>query len=452
MLRLACRRLSVNFSLRALTDRLDSFEKEVIRLKAFRQAVEQTSPEVAKAVERLLNADSSSVMARKENLDLPLTAEEFEEMSQFYALQKANDIKMENLRFIKTKNDLLSHSSAFHREALVRIALIAKMLNLAPYGLSQMPAIQELTRWYQWSFHEFIAHPGPKTLEDLQYFDELSRSVFLRHYNVSRLLSEGLISLAEREGWNMSDVSLQDSFPDLQTFFESFYSSRVKLRFLCGNYLHLSSQTLQLPRSRHEEIDKDGLTEPNFFGLNPATFVGQICEETSLYVLVKGCVADAQKRFPDAKIHLKFVGDDTLTFPGIPYITHDIVMALLSDAVEENYHRQEVSGKHPTDIEVALVQRRGGGSFVLRVSDTAGGMKLNDARMALTCWATFRNFYHHASPLATGDTWIHSPIRLSYANCAAKCIGGNVTVASIQGYGTDRQLYMPAAGISRITI
>lgn len=49
-------------------------------------------------------------------------------------------------------------------------------------------------------------------------------------------------------------------------------------------------------------------------------------------------------------------------------------------------------------------------------------------------------------------TWTRSPIRLPYANCVARAIGGDFRVASIEGYGTDRYVYFPASGIAGISI
>lgn len=444
-------RLTPTFSLQCITDRLDSFEKEVIRLKAFRRAVEITSPDVAKAAEELMKEEPLN-FSSKVNLELPLTPEEFIEMTQFYAMQKPHLIPVEHLLYVTTKEGLLLASGKMYREGLVRLAVIAKTLTVAPYGLSQMPGVQELIRWYQVSFHDFMACHAPKEIKDLDLMDTLCRSVFLRHYNVSRLLCEGLCSLAEREGWDAEDDELAQRFPELQEFFESFYSQRVKIRYLIGNYLHLSTQLLQRPKTSYEAVDKMRRTELSFFGHDPSKFVGQLCVNTSLHVLTKFCISDIQDKYADAKIELRVVGDDSLNFVGIPYILYDIISALLCDAVEENLHSQEILGKTPTSIEVTLAQKKNCKNFVLRVSDTAGGMRLQDARLALTCWSTFRNSKHYVSPFSEKETWIHSPIRLSYANCAANCFGGNVTVASIEGYGTDRQLYVPATGVSGILI
>lgn len=451
MFRRCLLRLIPSFSLQTITDRLDSFEKEVIELKAFRRAVEITSPEVAEAAEALMREEPLN-FSSKVNLELPLTPEEFIEMTQFYAMQKPRAIPVEHLCYITQKEGLLAAGKTMHREALVRLAVIAKTLSLAPYGLSQMPAMQELIRWYQVSFHDLTVLQSPKEVKDLDVLDTLCRSIFVRHYNVSRLLCEGLLSLAEREGWETGDDELAQRFPELQDFFELFYSQRVKLRFFVGNFLHLSTQVLKRPKTSYEAVDKTGLTELLFFGNDPSTFVGQICLSTSLYSLTKFCISEIQKKYVDAKIELKVVGDQNLVFVGTPYILYDIVSALLCDAVEENLQTQELQGKTPTSIYVTVVQGKNCKNYALRVSDTAGGMRLQDARLALTCWSTFRNCKHYATPFSARETWIHSPIRLSYANCAANCFGGNVTVASIEGYGTDRHLYIPATGVTGLAI
>lgn len=454
MLRRTFLRRCTNFSLslRAITDRLDSFEKEMIELKAFRQAVSITSPDIAQKAEELMQS-TSRARTTEERLELPLTADEFIEMTQFYAFQKPNPILVSHLRNIRDEADLIAHANLIQRESLIRLALLSKSLSVAPYGFSQMPAIKELNHWYQLSFHEFTSFPPPTCREDLLTFDRLLRTILLRHYNASRLLCDGLVSLAEREHWGDSAMHQHENFPDLKGFFDTFYTDRAKFRFCCGNAAQLCNQILQVPKESYAALDKEGVTHPAYFNLDPKAFVGILCHETSLLTLTKCCIKDIQARYEDAKIHLRFHGDESLTIFGIPYITYDIISALICDAIEENLHTQQVGGTPPTDIEVTLVQAKSSSNFVLRVSDTAGGMNLNDTKIALSCWSTFRNFSHvHTSELASGDTWIHSAIRLSYASCAANIIGGRLSVASIEGYGTDRQLYLPTAGVSNVSM
>lgn len=452
MFRLASR-LGKSFSLRAITDRLDSFEKEMIELKAFRQAVECTSPEVAESVKRFLKENQRSISTAKE-LDLPLTPEEFIDMTQYYALQQEEPIQISKFPQKIDLENLFKHSLYFREDMLVRIALLAKALTLAPLGLSQMPQVQRLIRYYQLSFHDLVSWPAPKTVADLHHYDKMSRAIFLRHFNVSRLLCDGLLSLGKREGWWKIDMALAERYPDLQEFFQNFFSLRVRMRLVCGNYVHFSSQVLKLPRTSYEEVDKAGLTELCTFGHEPSEFVGQVCKTTSLLTLVKFCLEDVKRLYADAVFDFQFHGDESIRSTRIPYILYDMVVALLCDAVEANIYNEKVNGKAPAPIEVKLVQTKNSENYTLRVSDTAGGMCLEDSRLALTCWSTFRNS-EHKSPLKLsrdGISWIHSPIRLSYANSGASNFGGKVSVTSIEGYGTDRQLNILAQGVDNLVL
>ncbi|CAD2219988.1 pyruvate dehydrogenase (lipoamide) kinase [Angomonas deanei] len=217
MIRLSARLFSLSF--RDLSDRLDSFEREVIELKSFRKAVENASPEVAEAAKRVVEEQLQDHVNNGRDLENPLTAKEFTDLNQFYAAQKNKTLELENLLYISKPNDLLAHAKTVHREYLVRIAKRARALNFAPYGLSQMPSILELKKYYQWSFHDMRSNPPPKTTEDLMAFDSLVRKVFLRHYNVSDLLCAGMKELSNREQWSSHQERLYVDYPLLEPFF-----------------------------------------------------------------------------------------------------------------------------------------------------------------------------------------------------------------------------------------
>lgn len=440
--------LLIPITVRDITDRLDSFEKEVIELKAFRKAVEATSPGVAAAAQQLIEKHGLPVKSIQANLSSPLTAEEFVDLNQFYAVQKPKRIEAESLLYITTPNNLLKHAAIVHREYLVAVACLARSLNLAPYGLSQMPSIKELKRWYQWTFHDMRNTQTPTDAGTAADFDNLVRRAFLRHYNVSTLLSDGLLELAKREQWGAVDDEMRSAYVDLEEFFDDFCCSRVRLRFLIGNYMYLSTQILNVKQDTAKSGDTEGITNPIFFNHNPNDYVGQICKKCSLALLLKCAIRNAQKNFDDAEIELRISGNADLTFVGIPYITYDILSAMIDDAVQANHRRQELYGTPCSKIDVTLAQREGSKSYVVRISDTAGGMPLSAADLSLTLWSTTLQTMSDDKC----KTWIQSPIRLPYAYCAARVIGGDLTVASIEGYGTDRQLYLPSTGLLKFSI
>jgi pyruvate dehydrogenase kinase 2/3/4 len=436
-------------TLTELVDRLDSFEKEFIELKAFRQAVEATSPKVAETAKEFLKDHRQEVKALKVTSDNPLTAEEFIELNQFYAKQKCREVPCENLLFINSPNDLIQHAELLFRQYCVRIAQRARHLNNAPYGLSQMPGIQELKKIYQWSFHDVRNTPLPTDKEGLYPFDRVVRRVFLRHYTVSDLLTKGMIEFASREQWKCVDEEVMRTYEELQHFFEGFCLARVRLRFLIGNYMYLSTKILNVPKEKYGIDDPDDIAVPVFFDHDPNDFVGQICKKCSLLTLAKCAVKKWQPKY-DAEIELKLAGDENLCFVGVPYITHDIICAMLEDAISANLDREEFFGKPCSKIEITIAQTPTNKRFVLRVSDTAGGMTLSQSRMQLSCWSLYKSVQHHERDLIF--SWTSTPFRLSYAHCAARVIGGNLTVASIEGYGTDRQVYLPSSGLMGVSL
>lgn len=439
--------LSPSFS--EIVDRLDAFEKEFIELKAFQKAVEATSPQVAQAAKTNLKESLKEVKANKANLENPLTPKEFVALNQFYAKQKVKNVPFENLMYITSLSDLQQHARVVYREYLVRIAQLARHLNSAPYGLSQMDGIQKLKKWYQWSFHDMQNTPYPENKDGCYRYDRMVRRVFLRHYNVSSLLSEGMIELGRREGWTGVNEELIESYSDLEDFFTTFFVGRVRVRFLVSNYMYLSTKILDVKRKETEHFDPDGLTVPLFFDHNPNDFVGLICKTCSLLTIAKCAIKEAQKGY-DEEIELKVAGDSNLHFVGIPYIMYDIIFAVLEDAVQANLDRQELMGVPSSKIEVTLAQHPSNERFVMRVSDTAGGLPLRDSAHLLSCWSIYNKMNDFNEDNIR--TWTCSPIRLPYAYCAAQTIGGGLSVASIEGYGTDRQLYFPSTGICGLSI
>ncbi|RNF04223.1 putative pyruvate dehydrogenase (lipoamide) kinase [Trypanosoma conorhini] len=433
--------------LRDLIHRLDYFEKELIELKAFRQVVEAASPDLAAAAEVLARERRKF----REDLDVvvdnPLTAEEFVELNQFYAVQKEKRLPLVNMMHIRNIEDLYAYAKIIHREKLVRLAQRARALNHAPMGLSQMPSIQELRRWYEWSFHGIKSTKLPVDLESAREFDAMVRCIFLRHYNVSALLSEGMYELGRREMWSerdFSDKTLAPALEEIQSFFDDFCGGRVRLRFLVGHYMYLSTHILHV-----EDKDVEKLTRPLFFDHDPSSFVGMICRECSLAAVVKCAIRAATELYDESNIELRIAGDPNLTFVGIPYVMYDVLSAMIDDAIQANVMRQEKYGVACTPVVVTISQRDENEQICVRVSDTAGGMPLEEVRHALKYWSAFKATEHEKKVC---KTWIHSPIRMPYAYCAARAIGGDISVVSIEAYGTDRILYIPRSGLKDISI
>jgi pyruvate dehydrogenase kinase 2/3/4 len=118
-----------------------------------------------------------------------------------------------------------------------------------------------------------------------------------------------------------------------QTFLDRFYSSRVGIRVLAGQYLALREQLLQ-------DIQPFGTGNPSMSNSNaviiPEDYVGMICKRTSPHRIVQAAVQDATRlcieeygQAPPVTIS----GRLDLTFCYIPTHLHYIMLELLKNAM-----------------------------------------------------------------------------------------------------------------------
>lgn len=429
------------------------FEREIIELRAFKQTVERTSPEVASAVKAIVPTKISGVTVHREILANPLTADEFADLNGFYALQKPTYIAVRDLIHVNKAEMLVSLARKMYRELLVRLAHCARDMSMAPHGLAQMPSILELKRWYQLSFHDLHSVALPHDKESCIAFDHCVRRIYIRHYNVSCLLCKGLLELAKRESWEGITAEVQHNYSDIETFFDEFCTNRARLRFLIGNFFNLCDRIFVLDWNAIRTYDVNCKTALIYYDHASEDFVGLVCKKCSLVMLVKWAIRRVSCKYPDIAIKIEFTGDEDYTYIAIPYMMGDIISAMLIDAAKVVDRFIERGGPSTTCVTVTLAQVRGSEHFSLRVSDTAGGSTLEEANNKLQCWSFYdelnSDIYCEQSYT---KPWTGSPIRLAYASRVAHLLGGHIDVASIDGYGIDRYLYLPTSNIDNVVM
>jgi len=420
--------------MRDIMARLDSFEKEVVILKAFRAAVERVNPQVAKAAAEIAAERKQAEMELSPDLEHTLTPDEFGELYQVQALQPHGRIRMDRALSVHSIDDLMRYAHLMHRECSTRTAQRAAALNNAPFGFGRMPSIEVLRKYYEWSFHDVSSVEPPRDHDSLLHFDGLIRRIYLRHVEVTPLLAKGIVEFAQRESITRKRLSeepvLFDAYSPLQEMFEEFVRGRVTLRFMVNHYMYLSTKILRPDMSAF-----DGATQPHFFGHQESQFHGFICRETSMVTLVQHAIEAVKREFSayDAdqlpEISLRVAGDETRTFPCPPMFVQQSIAAMIDTAVHANLDRSEETGALCSPIEIVVAQAPKASEVSVRVSDTAGGMPLDVVPRSLTLLSCCEG-----PPGAIG---------IPYAAVAAMKLGGALNVASIEGYGTDRVLHLP---------
>ena len=127
-----------------------------------------------------------------------------------------------------------------HEELPVRLAhRVAELENL-PLGLSEKPQVRRVRDWYVDSFCELRSFPPIKSQADVDAFTDLVDQIKNRHNNVVPMLAMGVASLKEdlRSGRGARGTALTGA-PDIHSFLDRFYMSRIGIRMLIMQHLAL---------------------------------------------------------------------------------------------------------------------------------------------------------------------------------------------------------------------
>jgi len=144
-----------------------------------------------------------------------------------------------------TEMTLLRASVFLHHELPIRLANKAVELENLPCGLSSMPSIMEVRKWYITSFKEIVAFRRPSSLGDDRKFTNLVKEIYERHSGVLWTMAKGVYELKKKYlasqhslGDNASTTfALEKVFPEVQTFLDNFFVSRVGIRVLIGQHI-----------------------------------------------------------------------------------------------------------------------------------------------------------------------------------------------------------------------
>eukprot|EP00758_Cryptobia_borreli_P001600 Tbor_TRINITY_DN2376_c0_g1::TRINITY_DN2376_c0_g1_i1::g.202::m.202/K00898/PDK2_3_4; pyruvate dehydrogenase kinase 2/3/4 len=403
-----------------------------------------------------------------------------EDLYEFYALQTEITITIQEIIDIRCTDDLIKYAQFLHREYMVRLARRARSLRHAPLGLGLMPSLRELRRWYEMSFFDMRSISSIETEEDIIKFDLTVRKVSVRHVNTTDLISSGIYEFAEREQLltekKLSDHRLINVYQEVQDFFDAFCDTRVKLRFLLGHHIYCSEKLLGPKVADH--VAQVPETAQDFYDHDPSLFSGQVCNKCDIRKVVLAAINETKRSELDENYSVPNIiltvfepkrepyeynnesrdNENSLnnsvppfTFRCVPSVVYWIVSSLVGEAIFTNMMRKEQYMVPFTPINVKISQGPNLSDVTITVSDTAGGMSLPVVTTSLSYIASCRGYLEdqklstNVSSIRRGAGWNHAPIRIPYAVVAARSMGGDITVSSMEGVGTQRYLYIPTS-------
>jgi pyruvate dehydrogenase kinase 2/3/4 len=312
-----------------------------------------------------------------------------------------------------------------HDQMPIRLACRAKELESLRI-LRECPHIALVCSWYKQSFFDIRLSPVPKTKDAEQEFDKIMNIIYHRHSHTLITMAKGAHEIRSMMGHDAEGFADQT---DIQRILDNFYRSRISVRILIEQYLAL------------KEMPTDD------------SMVGLVSLNASVYDIVQDAINDATYMCsrthgdaPEVTIH----GRTDLTFPYIKTHIHYILLELLKNSMRATVEY------HGTDnmpvIRVVIADSETNEDVTIKVSDEGGGIaRSNMKRIWSYLFTTAKKEIVEdmlASSESPTDFNTSAPLAglgygLPISRLYARCFGGDLTIMSMEGYGTDCFFYLP---------
>lgn len=348
-----------------------------------------------------------------------------ESLSGSLSLHQATDrIRMQVASFIR-------------REMPIRLAHRILDLDQVPM-LRNMPSVLKVKDIYTQSFLDMVDQPKIHTLAEEEAFAKTLEALYAKHSNVLIQMARGAFELREAvrlgqvEGvCNAGGSVAFEQMDECHDFLNRFYTSRIGIRVLAGQYLALRGEPL-----------------PHY--------VGMICSNTSPYELVQHAIHDATmmctRKYGDSP-EVQVLGRLDLTFPYIPTHLHYVLLELLKNAMRATMDKHEFADKIPPVI-VIIADGTDNEDVVIKIADEGGGIPRSNMKKIWSYLFTTAHPSIQERFVAGSDHGTDSPLAglgygLPISRSYVRYFGGDVDIMSMEGFGTDAFIYLHRLGDSR---
>ena len=325
-----------------------------------------------------------------------------------------------------------------HEELPVRLAhRVAELENL-PLGLSEKPQVRRVRDWYVDSFCELRSFPPIKSQTDVDAFTDLVNQIKNRHNNVVPMLAMGVASLKEdlRRGRGARGTALTGA-PDIHSFLDRFYMSRIGIRMLIMQHLAL--------------YEKEG---PEGGGSRVGLIDRRLCPAEVAHDAIQDARYMCSRDYGSAPAVDVYCGSPDLRFAYVPEHLHHMLFELVKNSLKAVADRYEDADDEPPPIRVVIAG--GEEDITIKVSDEGGGIPRRDiGRIWTYLYSTAQSplqVLHPNELESSGDVGVGSTAGaavlagygygLPISRLYARYFGGDLQVVSMEGYGTDAYLHL----------
>jgi pyruvate dehydrogenase kinase 2/3/4 len=340
-----------------------------------------------------------------------------------------------------TEQVLMQVAGFLRRELPIRLAHRIQDLERVPH-LKDMPSVKEVKQLYTDSLLQLTKFPEKiQTPQQEEDFAVLVEGIYERHSKVLVQMARGAFEF--RKAIQSGAISLNGSkdgrvnfeqMEETHEFLDRFYLCRIGIRVLIGQYLALRQPPVE-------------------------NYVGIICSKTSPYEIVSRAIDDASfmctRKYGDAP-DVIFSGRLDLTFPYVPTHLHYIMLELLKNSMRATVEWHGVDGDFPP-IKIVIADGSDNEDVVIKISDEGGGIpRSNMAKIWSYLFTTADPAIQEGMVALNQDVdhGIDSPLAglgygLPISRSYCRYFGGDLSIMSMEGYGTDAFVYLTRLGDRR---
>lgn len=351
------------------------------------------------------------------------------------------DVQQQSAPDDKVATDkILMQVAGFLRHELP-IRLSHRILDLERVPLmKEMASVKQVRDLYVTSLQELTSVDKQiSTMKEEEAFAQILESVYERHASVLVQMARGAFELRaairkgtlSQKGKSVVDF---DTMDETHAFLDRFYISRIGIRVLIGQYLALRQPPVE-------------------------NYIGLICLKTSPYEIVKRAIDDAAfmctRKYGDAP-EVIITGRLDLTFPYVPTHLHYIMLELLKNSMRATVDWHGIDADYPP-IKVVIADGKENEDVIIKVSDEGGGIPRSNMKKIWSYLFTTADPAIQEGMVAFNenvDHGIDSPLAglgygLPISRSYARYFGGDVSLMSMEGHGTDAFVYLTRLGKTR---
>eukprot|EP00092_Neocalanus_flemingeri_P040770 GFUD01044386.1.p1 GENE.GFUD01044386.1~~GFUD01044386.1.p1 ORF type:complete len:573 (+),score=88.69 GFUD01044386.1:101-1720(+) len=388
-----------------------------------------------------LLANSSSVIVleveeRKQVANL-LSFEQIQKM-EFYSKFTPTSVSLSHFLDHGATGLRVEESYLFlRREIPVRLANMLMELELLPTELLTEPACKSILTQYSQSFSDVLAFenltPSEITYED---FNKLLSVIRHRHQDTVPHMAEALHNL--RDAGNLNVNSKDRLNQAIQYFLDRLYMSRISIQMLVSQHKALYCPEESIKSNPGGRLK--GTIDPKC----DAVDVARNAFENATFL--------CEQIYMDApKLNIEWVdltdgGKDSVDFVYIPSHLYHMFFEVFKNSMRATMEFHENSDTIP-EINVRIV--KSAQDISIKVCDQGGGISRSVAENIFLYLYTSATRVKLSDADMGGTTSTSTPMHglgygLPLSRLYARYFGGDMKVASVDGYGTDTYIYLKA--------